>query len=41
MPPHFLESEWRCWMQEAPKNPDGAFIGFVKTYAKKHGRNGY
>ena len=39
--PHFLESEWRCWMKEAPKNPDGAFIGFVKTYAKKHGRNGY
>lgn len=34
-----LEQEWRLWMKEAPKNPDGAFIGFVKKYVKKHGRN--
>lgn len=40
--PYHLEQLWRNWMadkgDERPKNPDGAFIGFCKSYFKKNGR---
>jgi hypothetical protein len=36
---YYLESEWREWIAkkgEMPKNPDQAFLGFVRTKAKQH-----
>jgi plasmid replication initiation protein len=40
--PYVLEQRWRSWMIEggmdAPDNPDKAFIGFCRSYFKRHGR---
>ena len=39
-----LVAEWRSYaarQQEAPKNPDAAFLGFCKSWFKKRGRNGW
>ena len=33
-----LEQEWREWMSEAPRNADGAFIGFCRKWFEKRGR---
>ena len=32
-----LESEWRAWATESPRNPDAAFIGFCRKTAEKNG----
>lgn len=35
-----LESDWRAWIArkgEIPKNPDKAFLGFLRIKAKQHG----
>ncbi|WP_091846866.1 replication initiator protein A [Palleronia pelagia] len=33
-----LEQEWREWVNEMPRNPDAAFIGFCKKVFQKRGR---
>lgn len=33
----FIEREWRSWMQETPRNPDAAFLGFCKKWFEKRG----
>jgi hypothetical protein len=36
---YYLENEWRDWIAkkgEMPKNPDQAFLGFIRTKAKQH-----
>ncbi len=36
---YYLENEWREWVAkkgEMPKNPDQAFLGFLRTKAKQH-----
>jgi len=33
---HSLESEWLSKEAEVPNNPDGAFIGFIRGYARNH-----
>ncbi|MBO9479745.1 replication initiator protein A [Shimia sp. R11_0] len=39
---YFLEQEWRSWMNakgmDPPNNPDKAFLGFCRSYFKKHGK---
>ena len=35
---HYLEQEWRNWIKEPPRSPDGAFIGFCKKWYEKRGR---
>ncbi len=35
---HMLEREWRDWMQEPPRNPDAAFIGFCRKWFERRGR---
>ncbi|MEO0569301.1 MAG: replication initiator protein A [Pseudomonadota bacterium] len=35
---HYLETEWRDWMTEPPRSPDGAFIGFCRKWFEKRGR---
>lgn len=32
-----IESEWRSWAKETPKNPDAAFVGFVAKWVAKRG----
>ena len=34
---YFLEQEWRMWMSEKPKHPDGAFIGFCRKWYERKG----
>jgi hypothetical protein len=37
---HFLEREWRNWLagkDTLPDNPEGSFVGFCRSYLKKHG----
>lgn len=34
---HFLESQWREWITEPPRNADAAFIGFCKKWTAKRG----
>ena len=37
---YFLEQEWKDWIEkkgELPKNPDKAFLGFIRKKAKQHG----
>ena len=34
---YFLEQEWRMWMNDPPRNPDGAFIGFCKKWYERKG----
>ena len=35
---YYLENEWRGWIKEPPRNPDGAFMGFCKKWYAEHGR---
>jgi hypothetical protein len=35
---YYLESEWRSWTTEPPRNPDAAFIGFCRQWFEKRGR---
>ena len=35
---HYLESEWRDWIFEPPRDADGAFIGFCRKWFEKRGR---
>ncbi len=35
---HFLEQEWRMWMNEPPRHPDGAFLGFCRKWYERKGR---
>lgn len=35
---HMLEREWRDWMDEPPRNPDAAFVGFCRKWFEKRGR---
>lgn len=35
---YFLEQEWRMWMGEPPRHPDGAFIGFCRKWYDRKGR---
>ena len=35
---HFLEQEWRMWMSEPPRHPDGAFLGFCRKWHERKGR---
>jgi plasmid replication initiation protein len=32
-----LENEWRAWVKDRPRNPDGAFIGFCRGVFAKRG----
>jgi plasmid replication initiation protein len=34
----YLESEWRAWAKEVPKNADAAFLGFCRKWFEKRGR---
>lgn len=33
----FIESEWRSWAVETPKNPEMAFLGFCRKWFEKRG----
>lgn len=35
---HQLESEWREWITECPRNPDAAFVGFCRKVFENRGR---
>jgi transposase len=35
---YVLEQDWRSWMTEPPRNPDGAFIGFCRKVFERRGR---
>ena len=35
---YVLESEWREWATECPRNPDAAFIGFCRKVYEKRGK---
>lgn len=34
-----LESEWRGWITEPPRNPDAAFLGFCRKYCETRGQS--
>lgn len=34
---YYLESEWREWITEPPRDPDAAFIGFCRKWFEKRG----
>ena len=37
---YHLETEWRNWLGSkgtVPNNPEGSFVGFVKTFVQKNG----
>lgn len=34
---YFLENEWRMWMDEPPRDPDAAFIGFCRKWFGRRG----
>lgn len=34
----YLETEWRDWMQEPPRSPDAAFLGFCRKWFERRGR---
>ena len=34
----YLESEWRDWIVEAPRDADAAFVGFCRKWFEKRGR---
>ncbi len=36
---HYLEREWRDWMEETPRSPDKAFLGFVRKWVQKRGKS--
>lgn len=35
---HFLEQEWRMWMNEPPRHADSAFLGFCRKWYDRKGR---
>ena len=35
---YFLEQEWRMWMSEPPRHPDGAFVGFCRKWYERKGK---
>lgn len=35
---YFLEQEWRMWIGEPPRYPDGAFIGFCRKWYERKGK---
>ena len=35
---YFLEQEWRLWMDEPPRDPDAAFVGFCRKWFERRGR---
>jgi hypothetical protein len=35
---YYLETKWRSWTTELPRNPDAAFIGFCRQWLEKCGR---
>lgn len=35
---HYLESEWRAWIVEPPKDADKAFLGFCRKWFDRRGR---
>lgn len=35
---YHLESEWREWITEPPRNTDAAFIGFCRKFFQKRGK---
>ena len=37
---HALESEWRDWIVEPPRQADRAFVGFCRKWFVRHGRPG-
>ena len=37
---YFLEQEWRMWMNEPPKHPDAAFVGFCRKWFERKGSAG-
>lgn len=34
---YFLEQEWRMWMNEPPRHPEGAFLGFCRNWYERKG----
>lgn len=34
----YLESEWRAWIKETPRNHEAAFLGFCRKWFEKRGR---
>ena len=34
---YFLEQEWRMWISEPPRHPDGAFVGFCRKWYERKG----
>lgn len=34
----FIESEWRAWATDTPRNPEMAFLGFCRKWYEKRGR---
>lgn len=35
---YYLEREWRDWIDEPPRKPGPAFVGFCRKWARKRGR---
>ncbi len=35
---YFLEQEWRMWMNDPPRHPDAAFVGFCRKWYERKGR---
>lgn len=33
-----LEQEWRMWMNDPPRHPDAAFIGFCRKWYERKGK---
>jgi len=34
---YYIETEWRDWMTESPRDPDAAFVGFCKKWYERRG----
>lgn len=34
---YYLEQEWRAWLQEPPRDPDAAFVGFCRKWCERRG----
>lgn len=37
---HHLESEWRGWSPETPRNPEAAFLGFCRKWMQNNKNQG-
>lgn len=35
---YYLEREWRSWIDEPPRKPGPAFVGFCRAWARKRGK---